>query len=407
MKILHTADWHLGKKLEHIPRLEEQKAFLQEIVAIANQKDVDAVLIAGDIFDTYNPPAEAVEIYYQTIKALTDNGTRPVVIIAGNHDAPDRIEAPDPLARSCGIICSGYLSSVIKPFSLSSGLAVTHSAPGFISISLPNCTAPLNLFLTPYANERRLKKYLGTEDEDENLRQHLSSFWQDTMEQTKEIQGINVLIGHCFMVDQPNETYQEPEAEKPILHVGGAQVLFAEQIPNGMHYVALGHLHRPHGLTKGPCPIRYAGSPISYSFSEANQNKSVCLVELSLTTEPVIEKISLTSGRKLSKATFHSVEEAKEWLMAHSNDIVELTMKTKTFLSPAEKQALFDINPDIFIIPMPEKMMGDEMQHSKLDISQRIDDLFITYFKHKNQGQEPSAELLELFKVVIGENDDV
>ena len=98
MKILHTADWHLGKKLENISRLSEQEKVLSEIVGIAEREEVDAVIIAGDLFDNYNPPAEATELFYQTLKQLSDNGQRAVIAIAGNHDSPERIEAPNPLA---------------------------------------------------------------------------------------------------------------------------------------------------------------------------------------------------------------------------------------------------------------------------------------------------------------------
>ena len=99
MKILHTSDWHLGKRLEEFSRLEEQKAVMQEICEIAEREQADAVIVAGDLFDTFNPPTEAIDLLYKTLKRLTANGRRPVIAIAGNHDSPDRIEAPDPLAR--------------------------------------------------------------------------------------------------------------------------------------------------------------------------------------------------------------------------------------------------------------------------------------------------------------------
>ncbi|MCB0293286.1 MAG: exonuclease subunit SbcD, partial [Calditrichaeota bacterium] len=101
MKILHTADWHLGKRLERFSRLEEQREVLEEICGIAEQEAVDAVIIAGDIYDTFNPASEAVELFYKTVKRLADEGRRAVVAIAGNHDSPDRFAAPEPLAREC------------------------------------------------------------------------------------------------------------------------------------------------------------------------------------------------------------------------------------------------------------------------------------------------------------------
>src|ERR1035437_2649810 len=116
MKILHTSDWHLGKRLEGFSRLNEQSAVLQEICDIADSEKAEAVIIAGDLFDTFNPSTEAVELFYHFTKKLTNNGTRPVIAIAGNHDSPERIEAPDPLAPECGILFSGFPHPVISSF---------------------------------------------------------------------------------------------------------------------------------------------------------------------------------------------------------------------------------------------------------------------------------------------------
>ena len=93
MKILHTADWHLGKKLDRFSRIEEQIDLMNEIVEIAESENVDLVLIAGDLFDTFHPPTEAVDLFYKTLKRLSKNGKRPVIAIAGNHDSPSLIDA--------------------------------------------------------------------------------------------------------------------------------------------------------------------------------------------------------------------------------------------------------------------------------------------------------------------------
>src|SRR5579872_1513255 len=108
MKILHTADWHLGKRLENFSRFEEQVEVLDEICQIADNESADVVIIAGDLFDTFNPTSEAVDLFYKTLKRLANDGKRAVVAIAGNHDSPERIEAPDPLARECGIVFAGF-----------------------------------------------------------------------------------------------------------------------------------------------------------------------------------------------------------------------------------------------------------------------------------------------------------
>ena len=131
MKILHTSDWHLGKHLENFSRLEEQEAVLKEICDIATLEDVQVVMIAGDLFDTFNPSTEVVELFYRYLKKLTNNGKRAVIAIAGNHDSPERIEAPDPLARECGILFVGFPHAEVTPFELETGLKIQQSAPGF------------------------------------------------------------------------------------------------------------------------------------------------------------------------------------------------------------------------------------------------------------------------------------
>src|SRR5690606_976763 len=103
LKILHTADWHLGKRLQEFSRLEEQNEVLNEIIKIADREAVDLVLLAGDIFDAFNPSHEAVELLYKTLRKLSNNGKRPIIAISGNHDSTQFVAAPDPLARELGI----------------------------------------------------------------------------------------------------------------------------------------------------------------------------------------------------------------------------------------------------------------------------------------------------------------
>ena len=167
MRILHTADWHLGKRLDSINRHDEQVAVLDEICQIADREAVDVVLIAGDLFDVFSPPNESSELFFRTCKRLTNNGLRAVVAIAGNHDSPERIEAPETLARECGIVFSGFPNTIVTPFSLPSNIQLTKSDRGFIELQLPNFDYPLRLFLTPYANEFRLKQQLNIEKTDD------------------------------------------------------------------------------------------------------------------------------------------------------------------------------------------------------------------------------------------------
>ncbi len=190
MKILHTADWHLGKRLNNYSRHEEQQIVLNEICEIANRENVDVVIIAGDLFDTFNPPNESTSLFYKTCKRLSNNGLRPIIAIAGNHDSPERIEAPNPLARECGIIFAGYPKSVIEPYELPNGFAVTCSTEGFIELQVLGYDYPLRILLAPYANEYRLAEYLGVENTDETLRQLLAEKWAHVFDSPLSLETI-------------------------------------------------------------------------------------------------------------------------------------------------------------------------------------------------------------------------
>jgi len=220
MKILHTSDWHLGKRLDDFSRLEEQQAVMEEICEIAEREETDVVLVSGDLFDTFNPPTEAIDLLYKTLKRLTANGHRPVIAIAGNHDSPDRIEAPDPLARECGIIFAGYPNSVVMPFILESGLKVLQSDEGFLELQLPGTSVPLRVLFTPYANEYRLKTFLGHEESEDELRNMLQERWQSLADRYCDSRGVNILVTHLFMVKKGDPLPEEPEEEKPILMWG-------------------------------------------------------------------------------------------------------------------------------------------------------------------------------------------
>ena len=156
MKILHTADWHLGKRLDNYSRIEEQIEVMNEICEIADEQNIDLVLVAGDLFDTFNPSVEAVELFYKTLKRLANNGQRPVIAIAGNHDSPDRIDAPDPLARECGIILIGHPNTKVQEFKLPK-FEISNSVEGFIELKLNHIKFPVRIIHTSYANEIRLK----------------------------------------------------------------------------------------------------------------------------------------------------------------------------------------------------------------------------------------------------------
>jgi len=407
MKLLHTSDWHLGKRLENLLRLDEQKDVLNEICEIAETEQVDAVIISGDLFDTYNPSAEAVDLFYRTLKRIANNGKRAVIAIAGNHDSPDRIAAPDPLARECGILFAGYPNVIIPPFELESGLKLVRSEEGFLELYLPGCSDPLRILLTPYANEFRLKAYLGHEDSEEELRKLLNAKWSSLAQKYCDNKGVNILISHLFFARKGAALPEEPEDEKPILHVGGAQVIYSENIPLQIQYVALGHLHRKQTIDTTPCPIIYAGSPLSYSFAEADQEKYVIVLDIGPGKMPVISNHELTKAKRLLRKRAHNVEEAIEWLHAHQSALIELTMSTDTYLTAEERKLLNAAhNGIIAIIPDVKRVDDDQVNFRKtIDLSKGMEELFTDYFR-STKGQEPNQRILDLFKEVLAQEGE-
>ena len=408
MRILHTADWHLGKKIENFSRLLEQEAVLDEICEIAEQQQVHAVLIAGDLFDTFNPATEAVELFYKTVKRLANNGQRAVIAIAGNHDSPERIEAPDPLARECGIIFAGFPNTVVKPFSIKNGIEITKSDAGFLELKFPLSDFPLRLLLTPYASELRLKSFLGTVDPDTALRTLLHQHWQQLATAYCDDQGVNMMMAHLYLMKKDAPAPDEPEEEKPILHLGGAQAVYSENIPSQMQYVALGHLHRKQIIDLVPCPVMYSSSPLAYSFSEANQQKYVILIEASPARPVSYIEVPLQKGKRLLRFHTESMEEAVEWLSNHQDALVELTMVTDDFLTAEQRKQLNAAHPAIISI-IPELKHKDSLESDTTatpDITKNINELFIEYFKQQ-KGQFPNESILNLFKEVLAAEENV
>lgn len=399
MKILHTADWHLGKKLDFYSRMEEQKAVMQEICQIAEEEDVDLVIVAGDLFDAFNPPTEAVDLLYKTLKRLADNGKRPVVAIAGNHDSPHLIDAPDPLARECGIILIGHPNAVVRPLSLS-GFHIVQTAPGLMELELKSLDYPVRILHTAYANEVRLKEYLG-ENKEEALNKVLAGHWEKTAAAYCDQKGVNILTAHLYMMKKGEELLEEPDGEKPI-RIGNADLVYSDAVPEQIKYTALGHLHGYRNVGTLAHPVIYASSPLQYSFSEAGQQKAVSLVELQPGEKASVRKIPLRQGKQLVRKTFDTVEEALQWLRAHPQTLVELTMESNTFLSASDQKRLYEAHRGIiYLIPKIIEQETPASASKEIDLRKDIRTLFKDYFKSKKDGQDPNEEIMKLFDEIV------
>ncbi|MFY9151196.1 MAG: exonuclease sbcCD subunit D, partial [Prolixibacteraceae bacterium] len=203
------------------------------------------------------------------------------------------------------------------------------------------------------------------------------------------------------------EMPEEPADEKPILHVGGAQAIYSENIPKQVQYTAMGHLHRMHRVDSVPCPICYSGSPLSYSFSEANQKKYVLLVGVEAGQEATIQEIELTKGKKLLRKRSEGMEEALIWLHENPDCLVELTMVTDTFLTAQERKQLSAAHSGIISIIPEVKNTGDFSSGSKkgIDLTNSMEELFSDYFKFRKR-QDPNDEIMKLFTEILAEEDE-
>ncbi len=399
MRILHTADWHLGKKLDSFSRLEEQILVMNEIVEIANEQQVDLVLIAGDLFDNFNPSVEAVELFYKTLKRLSDNGKRPVIAISGNHDSPSLIDAPDPLARECGIILIGYPNAKVQEFEVT-GFQLIKSVEGMIELKLNSFDFPIRILHTAYANETRLKQYLGEKKEDA-LNEILAANWKNNADEYCDESGVNLLMAHLYMNKKGEEILEEPEGEKPI-KIGNADLVFSEAIPSQIQYTALGHLHGFKNIGTEEKPVVYSSSPLCYSFSEAGQTKYISIVDAQPNQKVVYNKIELKNGKPLIRKTFDSVDKALEWLNENQNVLVELTLESESFLKAEDRKLIYQAHSGIVhLIPKVKNQEIQAVEYKFADQTKDMKELFVDYFKSKNGNQEPNEELKELFNEIL------
>ncbi|WP_439488766.1 metallophosphoesterase family protein [Algoriphagus sp.] len=407
IKILHTADWHLGKRLQEYSRLEEQKLVLEEIRKIADRENADLIILAGDIFDTFNPSHEAVELLYKSLRRLTNGGKRPIVAISGNHDSTQFVEAPDPLAREMGIFFYGKYDTVIPVGRLDNGIEITQADPGFLEMKLPQTNFPVRIILAPYANEISMKTYLGEGDREEEFRTLMEENWKKIADRYCDDLGVNLFAGHFFFTKEGEKPEPEPESERPILHVGGTQALYTRNIPSQIQYAALGHLHRYHAVGHEHYPVVYSSSPLAYSFSEADQEKKVVIIQAEPGKPVKYHPIGLKEGRPLYRKTFDNLPETLAWLEEKPYCYVELTYITENSIEAATRKAIMKAHDGIVsLIPQIKNPLGRENTSLQVeDLGKDMESLFKLFYQSE-KGQEPNGELLTIFKEVISQNEE-
>ena len=298
MKILHTSDWHIGRTLYGRKRYEEFEAFLTWLAETIQQNEIDALLVAGDVFDTSAPSNRAQELYYRFLCRVAASRCRHVVVVAGNHDSPSFLNAPKDLLKALDVHVVGHSTEFPEDEVLV--LRNEQDAPELIVCAVP------------YLRDRDLRvAEVGESVEDkerkliEGIHNHYAAV-AALAERKREGLGADVPIigtGHLFTAG--GQTIDGDGVRE--LYVGSLAHVTAGIFPASFDYLALGHLHVPQKVN-GSEIIRYSGSPLPMGFGEAKQQKSVCQVafgqieghsttaSVQLIDVPVFQKLERVKG---------------------------------------------------------------------------------------------------------------
>ena len=295
MKFFHLSDLHLGKRLNEYPLLDEQIFILDRILALADSERPDAVLIAGDIYDKAIPPAEAVRVFDGFLNRLAGLGI-PALVISGNHDSPERIAFASRLLDTSGIHLSPVYRGKIEP------------------ITLEDRFGPVNFYMLPFIKPTHVRRFFPEEEiasYTDAVRIAVRSMELDPAKR-------NVLVTHQFVTGAARSESEESS-------IGGVDNVDA-CVFEEFDYVALGHIHGPQSI--GTDKIRYCGTPLKYSFSEASHEKSVTIAELAekgtlrLRTIPLVPKRNLRELR----GTYMELTAKPNYEGTNTDDYLHITL---------------------------------------------------------------------------------
>ncbi|AYA37007.1 exonuclease subunit SbcD [Hymenobacter oligotrophus] len=306
MRVLHTADWHLGQRfISGHERTEEHRHFLEWLVRTVQERQVEVLVLAGDVFDTGSPSSAALELYYSFLVQLRQTYCRDIVIVGGNHDSPATLNAPARLLRHLRVHVVGCVPDCFDDQVLI--LDDVTGQPGLVVCAVP------------FLRDRDVRLSLPgetAEERESRIKQGIADHYARVAECERVWQhkanGLPVLAtGHLYAAGG-----SASDSERTI-HVGNLGQVTADHFSDCFDYVALGHLHRPQRVG-GREHIRYSGSPIPLSFSEIHDPKQVLLLEFKGTGCPRIEAIAVPTSRRLVR--FHGdLEEVLNQLAAYDN----------------------------------------------------------------------------------------
>jgi DNA repair protein SbcD/Mre11 len=383
VKLLHTADWHVGKVLRGRSRVEEHAAVLGELVEVAREQDVDAVIVAGDVFDTAVPTPPAQALVMRTLMALREGG-REVVVLAGNHDDPRLLEVYRPVLGALGI-------NVIGRF--------RRPADGGVLRFTTRGGEPVQLALLPFLSHRYVVRAADTltDTPDQHNRSYAERFADLARALTAGFTAdtVNLVSTHGTL---PGGKFGGGEREAQSIF---SYYLEATAFPPTTQYAALGHLHRRQEIP-GPCPLWYSGSPLAVDFGEEQNTPGVLLVDVSPGHPARVQEIPLTKARTLKTVhgSFDRLETMAEDL---ADDWLRVVLEEKPRAGLAER--VREILPNALTVDIDERFRPTSAarRESTGSAARGPHDLFREYLRAEGREDERVAALFErLHDEVIG-----
>lgn len=376
MKFFHTADWHLGKLVQGMSMIEDQTYVLKHFIQCVSEEKPDAVIIAGDLYDRAVPPTEAVNLLDDVLDSIVLDLKIPVLAIAGNHDSPSRLQFGSKIMKEKGFYIVGEYSKDLQPVILSDPYGDVY------------------FHLVPYTDPSIVRRAFNNDhirthqDAAEAIVKHI----QTSMDPTAR----HVYVGHAFVTPYGEEAENTSDSERP-LSIGGAEYVNAQMFQD-FHYTALGHLHRAHYVYREN--IRYSGSLLKYSMSEARHEKGFYVVELDKDGQASVEKRVITPRRDLK-----IIEATMDELLQHpvSEDYVFVKLLDETpVLSPMEK--IRSVYPNAMHVERKRFSMFEALKEDVVkDRGERSDlELFKAFYKEM-KGKDAPLEVEALFKELLEE----
>lgn len=370
MRFLHTADLHIGKRVNDISLIEDQIIVLDEIASIASDEKCDAVVIAGDVYDRSAPPAEAMTAFSVFVEKLSKKGI-PVYIISGNHDSGERVEYMSALLEQSGVYFYGSFDGGLRTYELSDEY-------GEIFIHLMPFIKPVNV-----------KRFFPDTE---------ISTYEDAVKAVIEKAHIdknarNIIVAHQFITG--GETCDSEE-----FAVGGLDNISGE-VFDSFDYAALGHLHGAQRVGKDT--VRYSGSPLKYSFSEANHKKSVTIVDMEQQGAVSIKIVPLNQPHDM-----RDVKGSLSELMSreYSTDYVRVTL-TDEEVAPDAAAMLLTVYPNMMRFGVLNSKSGEAQYTEVQDIGAKtVSELFCEFYTMRNNGVEPDKNRMRLIEEILSAMGD-